>query len=575
MAAPSVKAVYSGSVTYESSDGTSPTAISLGGTIVPGNSVVTVTARNSDNEARDKRHHFVHTLTATTIAFERHESGFAKSVTLEWQVVEFDAGVSVQRGTLDQTTETQTVGITEVVGSKSLINLAGFKTSANLGFYWHQAAREFSTNVSGDDQLTFTGGLGNPSFGQAVHEWQVIEFDQDVVIQRGVTTLVNTEKKSVAVTAVDTAKAFFTAEGVAFSDGTSADVRRNYLGEITTATNLDVSTVTDGTTANTNVAWSVVELTGGQSVQSGISAFSDTDTLNQPSFAAMTEPAVAFVSYFAPAAANTVGDVGGKQEVRCFSHSMNGSTGIDLQRNTSGYSWDVYWAAIDWATGGGGVTPISSDSTIQWNMLQAIQQDATLQNNILNALQGDSSMQWSVLNAAMSDGTLSWLINEAVLSDADARWDVLNSAFADSDQRWSLLNAAFNDADVRWDLLSALASVVSDADLRWSAFAAVQKSITAQWDTLNAVIGDSDLKWDLLTAAAAQIESRWDILNALTASSDATIQWSIIGQVENTTTLRWRIDSDSSFPDITGTITVNSTTKQITLKSITPIITIH
>jgi hypothetical protein len=52
MAAISVNRVLSGSVNYTVSSGTNPTAITLGNTIDPAKSAVTVTVRDSDNEGR-------------------------------------------------------------------------------------------------------------------------------------------------------------------------------------------------------------------------------------------------------------------------------------------------------------------------------------------------------------------------------------------------------------------------------------------------------------------------------------------------------------------------------------------
>ena len=291
----------------------------------------------------------------------------------------------------------------------------------------------------------------------------------------------------------------------------------------------------------------------------------------------------------------------------------------------------VYDASHPTLTGPSGST-VSSDSTLQWNMLQGVHQDtsqqwdilnsvqssSTIQWGILNAVQSDSSLQWSILSAVsndaelrwgviqsvLNDSTLQWNIQAAlsavsndlaaqwdilqgvfaysearwtilnsVLSDSDLRWNILNSVLQDASLRWGLLNAVAQDATLQWDISSALSSVTSDVDLRWSIYAAVQQSMQAQWDILNGVASDSDVRWNILNSVASQIESRWDILQAL--SSDSTVQWSILGHVENDINLQWRIESDSSFPDITGVITVNTKTKQITLQSLTPIITIH
>ena len=276
MAAPVVGITYSGSVTYVAADGIAPPAISFGGIpIVVGKSVVVYSIRDSDNEQRERRHTWGYDLTTTTIAFSRNQSSSAKSVTIDWEVTYFSAGVNVQRGVLDLTSTLQTVSINEVDSAKSIINIAGFVTSSNSGKEMFQAGIVFSTDVSGDDQLTFTRSSA-PTSGQSVHYWQVIEFDQDVSIQRGITTLSASGTNSISILAVDLGATFVTVEGMELRHSSSPTVRNNYLTNITSSTNLDVSNIYLGSSATAIINWCVVEFTGGQTVESGVALFDDT-----------------------------------------------------------------------------------------------------------------------------------------------------------------------------------------------------------------------------------------------------------------------------------------------------------
>lgn len=351
MAAIAVNAVYSGSVTYTSSDGVSPTPISLGGTVDPSKSVVTVTIKSADNEGRDRRHTFTHTLSATQIAFTRDQSSFAKVLTIEWQVVEYSSGVSVQRGEVNRVGTSQAVNITAVSGTNSLINLNGIRTNQNDRICAWQSNAVFSTNVSGDDQISFSSQL-SPTNGGHIDNWQIIEFDQDVSIQRGSLSLTGNTSSNITITSVEQAKTFLTSDGFSSSDTNSQRQRDAILNQLTSSTNLLISNSQSGTAKNFIFDWVVCELTGGQNVESGVSVMGATDTIQSPSVGILTNPSIAFLpqtSQMTQGSSPTDSvDAGARQ----MSLSLNG-TSIDIERGLSGGTWNVYWAAVDWATAGG------------------------------------------------------------------------------------------------------------------------------------------------------------------------------------------------------------------------------
>lgn len=356
MAAPNVKTVLSGSVTYASGDGTAPTAISLGATIVTANSTVTLTTRDSDTDGRELRHTWAYTLTTTTIAFTRNSSAFASSVTIEWEVTEFDAGVNVQRGVVEFDTTSETVNITEVIGSSSIIRNSGMETSANAGKELFQALRKFSTNVSGDDQLTFSRGTA-PATGESTQSWEVVEFDQDVTLQRGTVTRTSSGTTSVTVSSVDTTTTTVNVEGLDLRSTFTPWARNNYAVELTTSTNINVTNVYDGSATTTIFDWLILEFTGGQTVESGSVAFGPSDTLKQPTFTSMTTPSTGFLQVMEMFTPDTTGDVSSiSPGERHLAFSLNGSTGVDIQRNLSDDNWTAQWSAIDWDIGGGGPT---------------------------------------------------------------------------------------------------------------------------------------------------------------------------------------------------------------------------
>lgn len=353
MAVPSVNARYSGSVTYAAGDGTAPTAVSIGGTVTTANCMVIVTSSDEDTQGRERRHAWGHALTTTTIAFTRYESSFATECIIEWEVIEFDAGVNVQRGVVVFDSTSETVNITEVDGDLSLIHWNGIETDNNTGTEQFSPRRAFSTNVSGDDQLTFSRGTA-PGTGEHDGNWEVVEFDEDVTIQRGSVTRTSSGTTSTSITTVDTTATFVSLEGLDTRHTFNPTGRNSWLVELTSTTNIDISQIVD--TSNTTIFdWVVLEFTGGQTVESGTVAFAGTDTLEQPTFTSMTDGTLAPIPYIEPFTADDTGEVSGTDAGhRHLRYSFNGTTGVDVERALAENAWTAYWAAIDWDTGGGG-----------------------------------------------------------------------------------------------------------------------------------------------------------------------------------------------------------------------------
>ncbi len=144
-----------------------------------------------------------------------------------------------------------------------------------------------------------------------------------------------------------------------------------------------------------------------------------------------------------------------------------------------------------------------------------------------------------------ADSTLEWSILQLISSDIDARWSVLQNVNADADLRWSVLQNIHRDLELRWNSDGTVTTINADLSLQWSIISAIQHSLQLDWDIRQAV------------------------------AAGATLQWSVIGLVERSLMLRWSIQSDLQFPDISGTITIDSATPRITIATASPIITIH
>lgn len=253
---------------------------------------------------------------------------------------------------------------------------------------------------------------------------------------------------------------------------------------------------------------------------------------------------------------------------------------------------------------GGGVTPIGKSFDARWSILNYASKSTNFQWSIRNAVQKSSDLQWgilstagksidlrhSILEAVGKSSDLRWDILSALATvgkSIDARWDILTTAGKDLDARWSILNAIFKNVDLRydvlaavakyidlhWDVLSSITTVGTSLDLQWTILATVARSLDSQWDILGSVGKDLDIRWEVITAVSKDADFQWALLQS--AGKQIDVRWDQIATVGNEIQLRWRIESDSSFPDITGIVTINSVTKQITLSSKTPIITIQ
>ena len=227
---------------------------------------------------------------------------------------------------------------------------------------------------------------------------------------------------------------------------------------------------------------------------------------------------------------------------------------------------DIRWGLLE---------SVFSDSDVRWDLLENILQDADLRWSVFSSVASvfsDSDLQWSILSSVASNSDIRWDLLQSTFQDSSIQWDLLESLFSDIDSRWSILSGVFQDSDIRWNLASSLLTVINDADLRWSTIEGVESDSDIRWDLLESVLNNSDLKWAILNSAYSDLTLNWSSIEGVNA--DSQLQWAIIAKTENDLTLRWSIQSDTSFPDITGIITVRTNTPNYTLKTSTPIFTV-
>lgn len=253
-----------------------------------------------------------------------------------------------------------------------------------------------------------------------------------------------------------------------------------------------------------------------------------------------------------------------------FAHK-NYTTTAAQSPNWSGVpanAWNGYGVILAYKeAAAGGLTPVSNNSTLQWNLIQAIQNNSQIQWDLLNVISNNSQLQWNLLGEISNNSQLQWSLIEAVSNNSDLRWNLESSLTPISNNstlQWSLLELVSNNSTLQWDLDSALAAISNTIDLRWSLQSAVSNLLTANWDLLESVGVDSDLRWDLTTAITNSLESQWDLLSDV--SGDLQIQWDSIATVDGSIELRWTLLSDNVTLTTTNILMLRAKTKSFSLR---------
>lgn len=225
--------------------------------------------------------------------------------------------------------------------------------------------------------------------------------------------------------------------------------------------------------------------------------------------------------------------------------------------NTVSQSSSLQWALLN---------TVSNNTDLRWGLLSLVNQTSDLRWDILAALGlvGQSvDLQWDMLQKAAQSTDLRWRILSLVFKDTDLRWGLINNVSQQADLRYALLANAAQTIDLQWDTLSSLASVSNSVDLRWDILAYVSQSLDAQWSTLELVSTETDLQWQIAVLVSKDADLQWALKQS--AGQAVDIRWDVIATTSQSIDLRWSIISDNQFPDITGIITLKSSTAIINI----------
>ena len=290
--------------------------------------------------------------TGDAVEFERvTDEATPVTMTMEWYVVTYLCGITVQRGEVSQAATTINVPIASV-GSTSQAFVTWSKTPAATD-------GAFGNNDPVVAELTSPTNLQFrvDSTGSHIIDWQVIAFDNpsDVNVQTGTTSLLGTATVTSATLspAVDVTKTFVLASYR--TAGSGADIGANMLrAELRNSTTITIDRSISGTPDDiTEIFWQAIELKDGSSVQRGRESFPPgTASATVGITTVDTTKAYASGSVQAGSGQNVgrsnyaADDIIG---VGSFTAALTG-TKLGLTRDNTAATADVSWFVVHWGT---------------------------------------------------------------------------------------------------------------------------------------------------------------------------------------------------------------------------------
>ncbi len=282
----------------------------------------------------------------TSVVFER--IGTTGTITLEWSVVDFASGVSVQRGTLAMGATTVNVPISAVDLAKSFPIVS---------------MRAGGTVFSDDDflraRLTATNNLelSTLNLNANVAEWQVVQYDGASVQSGDLSFGAGDTTRNATVTSVDTSKSW-----LIYSYRSNYSAMQNIgekllRGTISDSTTLTFDRSVSGTT--NDLSWYLVEFTDATAVQHGSAAFGSSDTSKDVTITAVDSASSISVGGYqmtggrSPYATNDVPGVG------WFTLELTSGTNLHIERSAALAAADLGWYVIEW--GDANVAPTAND----------------------------------------------------------------------------------------------------------------------------------------------------------------------------------------------------------------------
>lgn len=284
----------------------------------------------------------------TTLTFDRGSATSAPAITVEYQVVEWTAGVTVQRGVTAMTAISSTdVTVNTRDLTKSFVVMAGVLSAATnfIGSSIVGGWLTTSTNLH-----LQKGATGSGTFDVA---WQIIEYDACSVQADRITAASTDATRTATVTAVNLAKSWLVLN-FETNAGTSAQIGdRLWRGELTNTTTLTFTReVAPASGAGGTLGWQLVEFTDATSVQRGQLAFttesSKTATLTSVDTTRAIVSAAGYMNTMGSTPKIDVAD----PTVTCFQLTLTNATTLTAARGATTQNGTLQWFAVEFPSAG-------------------------------------------------------------------------------------------------------------------------------------------------------------------------------------------------------------------------------
>ncbi|MCP4967152.1 MAG: tandem-95 repeat protein, partial [bacterium] len=275
---------------------------------------------------------------STTVAFERNYA--TSTITIEWSVVEFASGVTVQRGSSTPSATVTDIPIAAVDLTRSfpiVSQRTSILTTTDGAFL--QARFSATDNL----ELSTNQVTGN------VFEWQVVQYN-DAVVQSGDVSFASGDAvRTATVSSVDPTKSWLV-YGYRTESSSNANIGEKLIrGQVTDSTTLMFDRSTTGTT--NELSWFLVEFQDSTEVQHASVAFASSGTTQDVTISSVDPARSIAVGGYQMTGGRSPYTSDDRAGVAWFTLDLTASTNLQVQRDAALATADLGWFVVHWPVG--------------------------------------------------------------------------------------------------------------------------------------------------------------------------------------------------------------------------------
>jgi autotransporter-associated beta strand protein len=282
------------------------------------------------------------------------------TINVQWYVIEYSAGVRVQRGEVSQTNTTLNVPLT-VVSSTNQAFVTWSKTPELAAALFDNSQPVLAELTSATNLQVRVGAYNNLLTPPAcpVISWQVIEFlhPTSINVQKGsVSTMTGTNTSATATlaTAVDTNSTFILAGYRTAGSGINIGARM-VRAQLTDASTVSFDrSISGGPDDITEIAWQAVQLKDGSSVQRGTLNFPSGQSQTNAVLTSLNTNRAAAFSAAQPGGGQSLGrspSTGTALGVGAATMTLTSGSQVTLARNNTSDAADLGWFVVGFGPG--------------------------------------------------------------------------------------------------------------------------------------------------------------------------------------------------------------------------------